>query len=144
MAKSQSQPHHHVFYLCEQAIIRSVKIEAVLHHLIDKKVVPESDIPRYSDKPKNGMKILIGYLKNRSFQTFLEFVECILLAQGEDPSKAQSVTVVESIIKAVEEFDLRNDTHWADDVIAIQQKYMKFMIEHEESPQEYFNGKTKF
>lgn len=144
MAKSQSEPHHHVFYLCEAAIIRGVKIEAVLDHLIEKKVVPKSDIPRYSDKPKNGMKILIGYLKNRSFQTFLDFVECILLAQWDAPSKAQSMTVVDSIIKAVEDFDQRNDTSWTDDVRAIQQKYIKIVLEHEEYSQEDLDGKYEF
>ena len=78
--------------------------------MIEKKVIPESDIPRYANKTKNSMKILVGYLKNRSFETFLDFVECILLAQGEDPSKAQSATVVDSIVKVLEEFDLQNGT----------------------------------
>ena len=139
-SKSRELPHHRVFYLCEQAIIRSVKIEAVLHHAIEKKVIPESDIPRYSNKPKNGMKILIGYLKNRSFETFLDFVECILLAQGEDPSKAQSATVVDSIVKALEEFDLQNGTSSKDDVLAIQQKYMKKMMGLEELPPDSITG----
>lgn len=120
-----SEPHHYVFILLKQEIIRSVQIEAVLHHLIERKVVPASHISRYSDKPNNGMKILVGYLQNRSFEKFLEFVECILLAQGEDPSKAQSVTVVDWIVKALEKYDQRNDTCWVEYVAVIQQRYLK-------------------
>jgi hypothetical protein len=119
-----SQPHHRVFSQCEPAIIKSVKIEAVFHHLLEKNVIQESDRARFFRK-KNGMKILVGYLRNRDFETFLTFVECILLAQGESPSKAQSVTVVDSMVGALEGFDLQNGTKWAQDVISIQQRYMK-------------------
>lgn len=125
-SRISNQPHHYVFDLLMSAIIRSVKIEAILQHLIGRGVVSslsEAELSRLG-RSKNGMKILIGHLKNKGFDTFLGFVECIFLAQGEDPSKAQSVTIVGSIIRAVEEYDQRKDTSFAGSVVAIQQKYL--------------------
>lgn len=119
------EPHHHVFNALQQVIIRNVKIEPIFPHLIEKKVVPESDKPHYLSKPKNGMKILISYLRNQSFETFLNFVECIFLAQRDLPSKSQAVPVVESIVRAVEDFDMRNQSSHAKTIIAIQHKYLK-------------------
>lgn len=120
----RTNPHHHVFYLLQTALIRSVGIKALLPLLVERKVVPEEDASLY-DKQQNGMKILIFYLKNQSFETFLDFVECILLAQEKAPSKVQSVTVVDSIIKALKEFDEKNSTSHAETVVAIQKKYLK-------------------
>lgn len=124
-ARKMTQPHHHVFNALQQVIIKSVKIEAILGSLVEKKVITASDASRYKDKPKNGMKILISYLRNRSFETFLDFVECIFLAQGEAPSKVQSVPVVESMIIAVQDFDQRNNTTHTERLVAIQEKYLK-------------------
>lgn len=120
-----SQPHHHVYNALQQAIIKTVKIEGVLQHLIDKEVIPEAHRERYKKNPTNGMKILIAYLRNQSFETFLDFVECIFLAQKEVPSKVQSVPVVESMVKAVQDFDQRNNSTHAEKIIAIQEKYMQ-------------------
>ena len=58
----------------------------------------------------NGMKILVAYLRNRSFETFLGFVECILLAQGDHPAQVQGATVVDVIVNVLEEFDKRGNT----------------------------------
>ena len=87
--------------------------------------MPESERPHYLDKPKNGMKILISYLRNQSFETFLNFVECIFLAQRDIPSQATAAPVVESMVKAVEDFDTQNKTSHAEAIVAIQHKYLK-------------------
>lgn len=118
-----TQPHHHVFNALQQAFVKGVKIEAILDHLVQEKVIQESTISRY--KSKNGMKILISYLRNQSYDTFLKFVECIFRGQVDDPSKVQSVSVVDSIIKALEDFDERNATSYAKDVVEIQNKHLK-------------------
>lgn len=119
------EPHHHVFNALQQVIIRNVKIQSIFPHLVEKQVVPASDAPHYSGKPKNGMKILISYLRNQSFETFLNFVECIFLAQRDTPSQATAVPVVESIVRAVEDFDTRKKTSHAKTIVAIQHKYLK-------------------
>lgn len=119
-----TEPHHHVFNAVQQDILRGVKILAVLPHLVDKKVIPESQVEWYAGQPKNGMKILISYLRNQSYETFLNFVECIFLAQRDSPAQVQS-TVVRSMTAAVQDFDQRNNTTHAERIIDIQQKYMK-------------------
>ncbi len=124
-----AQPHHHIFNALQQAIIKKVKIEAVLPHLVQKKVIPESDIKKYEGNFKNGMKILINYLRNRSYETFLDFAECIFLAQKE-PSETK---IVDSMIKAVQEFDQRNNSTHAQRIADIQQKYTKLVVEETET-----------
>lgn len=126
-----TQPHHHVINALQQAIIRGVKIDAILPHLIEKEVIPEANVQLYqSQQPKsnNGMKILISYLRNQSYETFLGFTECIFLAQRDAPSKVQS-TVVDSMIIAVQDFDRQNSTTHAQSIVDIQQKYMKKIAE---------------
>ena len=121
----EPRPHKHVFDCLKHVIIKNVKIKSIIPHLVEKGVVPESDSPLYLDKPKNGMKILISYLRNQSFETFLNFVECIFLGQGDVPSEATAASVVESMVKAVEDFDTRNKTSHAEAIVAIQHKYLK-------------------
>ena len=119
-----TEPHHHVFNAVQKDILKGVKILAVLPYLVEKKVIPESQAEWYESQPKNGMKILISYLRNQSYETFLDFVECIFLAQRDSPAKVQS-TVVGSMTAAVQDFDQRNSTTHAERIISIQQKYMK-------------------
>ena len=120
-----SEPHHYVFYVLNKDIIKCVKMEAVLGHLVSKKVIPDSDVALYRDRPRSGMNILIGYLKNQSFETFLSFVECIFEGQRDAPAKVQAVPVVESMIRAVQDFDAKNQTTHAERVVVIQEKYLK-------------------
>ncbi len=117
-----TQPHHHVFNALQQSIIKGVDVKAILQHLVRKGVIPESHKSRY--ETRSGMKILIGYLRNRSFEDFLLFVECIFLTQQQDPSKSKGSTVIESIIRAVQDFDQRMNTSYSERVIAIQLKYL--------------------
>lgn len=130
-----TQPHHHVFNSLSSVITKSYKItEATLQDLKNKNVVSEADIPRL--KSRNGMKKLEGLLRNRSFETFLGFVECIFLAHGESSDK--DIPVINSIIKAVEEFDQQSSiSHkYADDIKAIQKKYSQVADpEVEDSPE---------
>ena len=131
-----TQPHHHVFNALQQAIIKGVKIEAVLYHLVDRKVIPENDKERYEKNPKNGMKILISFLRNQSYETFLDFVECIFLAQKDAPPSKVQITIVDSMIKAVQDFDQRNNSNHAKSIIDIQYKYMKRDTEEVETKEE--------
>ena len=118
-------PHHRVYYALQQAISREVKVEAILPHLINKKVIQESDINRYKDpQPKKGTKLLLSYLRSRSYETFLDFIECILLAQRDAP-------IVDSIKVVVQEFDEQNNTNHAQRIADIQQKYMKQQVAEE-------------
>ena len=119
------QPHHHVYMALEKAIIKDVQIEPLIPHLISRKVLQESDIQHCQSRPKNGMKILIGYMRNQSFEAFLSFVECIFEAQRDAPSKVQAVPVVESMIRAVRDFDAKSHTTHAERLITIQGRYVK-------------------
>lgn len=57
------------------------------------------------------MKRLTSQLRNRDFDTFLKFVECILRAGSENPKI--NLSIVESIHHAVANFDERNGTSHA-------------------------------
>ncbi len=116
-------PQRHVFYALQHAISREVKIKAILPHLVQKKVIPEGDIKKYED-PKKGIKHLINFLRSLSFETFLDFIECILLVEREAP-------IVDSIIKAVQEFDQQNNSTYAQKIADVQQKYTKLESEAE-------------
>ena len=125
MSRKTSLPHQFVFDVLTQDIIKSVKVEAVLTHLLVREVITRRDFDRYIKQPKNGMKILIGYLRDKTYDTFLEFVECIFLAQGDDPSKVQSVPVVESMILALQDLDKRQQTTYTEQLVAVKEKYLK-------------------
>lgn len=117
-----TQPHHHVFNALQQSIIKGLTND-IFEHLVLKGVIPESDVEsRY--ETRNGIKILIGYLRNRSFEDFLLFVECIFLSQQQDPSKSKGSTLVESMVRAVQDFDQRNNTNYSERIIAVQSKYL--------------------
>ena len=121
-----TQPHHDVFNRIHSLIEKDVKVADVAEHLVEKKIIKADDVSRYKSKPKNrGMVALVQLLRNRSFETFLDFVECIFLAQGAPPGKLKSIPVVESIIVAVQEFDKQHQSSHADRVIAVQEKYMQ-------------------
>lgn len=57
------------------------------------------------------MKRLTSQLRNRNFDTFLKFVECILRSGSENPKI--NLSIVESIHRAVANFDERNGTNYA-------------------------------
>ena len=109
-----TMPHHYVFHVLNKEIIKCVRVEAILEHLVSKKVIPDSDVAIYRDRPRSGMKILIGYLRNQSFETFLSFVECIFEAQRDAPAKVKAVPVVESMIRAVQDFDEREQSSYTE------------------------------
>ena len=70
-----AQPHHHVFNCIHNVIEKDVKVADVAEHLVDKKIIKAADVSRYKSKPKNrGMVALVQLLRNRSFETFLDFV----------------------------------------------------------------------
>ena len=117
-----SQPHHHVFNALQQSIVKGVNVQAILPHLITRGVIPPEESHRYESK--SGMKILIGFLRNKSFEEFLTFVECIFITQQQDPSKSKALPVIDAIIKAVEDFDQRNNTNHAEKIESIKSTYI--------------------
>jgi len=69
---------------------------------------------------KNGMKRLTSQLRNRDFDTFLKFVECILRAGSENPKI--NLSIVESIQRAIANFDERNGTSHASSVLRLKEQ----------------------
>ena len=69
---------------------------------------------------KNGMKRLTSQLRNRDFDTFLKFVECILRAGSENPKI--NLSIVESIQRAIANFDERNGTSHASLVLRLKEQ----------------------
>ena len=102
-----SQPHHHVFNALKREIIRGVPIHPLFPMLFEKGVIKEENA-RMFDSKANGMKILTSYLGNQDFDTFLKFFECICEVQdNEECFKKMDVSIVDSIISVVEDFDAK-------------------------------------
>ena len=121
-----AQPHHYVFDSVHHVIEKDVKVADIAVHLVDKKIIKTADASRYERKPKNrGMAPLLQRLRNRSFETFLDFVECIFLAQGAPSGKLKSIPVVESIIEVVRDYDKQHQSEYTDRVIAVREKYVQ-------------------
>lgn len=101
-----SQPHHFVFNELQRAIQASVPIEPLLPYLLKKEIIKETDVKKFSGK--NGMRNLTSALRNKSYETFVRFVECIIEAGSSDPSV--KLSIVQPIEKAVVQFDKEHGT----------------------------------
>ena len=105
-----TQPHHHVFNVLEQEITRGVCIEPLLPLLLQKGVIQQSNKSMF-ESSKNGMRILVGYLRSKDYDTFVRFVECIYEAhQSPGGSIKIYVPIVKSIKQIVTDFDSRHNT----------------------------------
>ena len=121
-----SAPHHHVFNAMQREIYRSVMVEPLLPVLKDRGVISPEKNKLFKENSKNNIKILVGILRNQSFETFLGFIECICIAHEspEGEGKVEKPIVV-SMRNVVEDFDLRHNTEYVKRVDEIIDRYMK-------------------
>ena len=87
--------------------------------MLERGVIPHS-LDRQCDT-KNGMKIVVGYLRNQDFETFLKFVECICVAR-EANAKVEK-QILDSIFSAVQDFDVKKSTHCSSQVEKIMERF---------------------
>ena len=113
-----SQPHHHVFNALQSEIYRSVPFEVLRPILLQEGVVPPS-IDQSCDK-ENGMRIVVGYLRNKGYEKFLKLVECMCTAQ--DPIVEKRI--LDSMLSAVQDFDAKNSTQHSAQVKQIIGEYI--------------------
>lgn len=120
-----SEPHHHVYNALQREIYRSVPAEQLLPMLLDKGVVQQKLADQIRMSPF-GTKILVGYLRNQDFETFLKFLECICIAH-ETPEGGSKVEkpIVMTIRSVVADFDQRNDTKYTAEVDEIIHRFQK-------------------
>ena len=121
-----SAPHHHVFNTMQREIYRSIMVEPLLPVLKDRGVISPEQDKLFKEKSKNNIKILVGILRNQTFETFLSFVECICIAHDspEGEGKVEKPIVV-SIRNVVEDFDLKHSTEYVKRVDEIIDRYKK-------------------
>ena len=144
-----SQPHHHVFNAIQPQINRGVPVKEVLPLLLQKGVV-KPELQRTIER--GGMKIVTSYLRNRDFETFLLFVECICIACC-DPKSSRKVMsqTLDSIQEVVRDFDSQHGTDHCSRVTAIVKQYIKpatmmeepSEVEEEEHQQEVVTEKLR-
>lgn len=120
-----TQPHHFVFNELDSVIRKSAKIEHLLPLLVKRKVISDSLQQQCRVAGKQGMKFLTSYLRNKDFDTFITFLECIQEAADEHPGEVK-VTVLENIHEAVKHFDKRSQggvqTNYADRIPGVKKK----------------------
>lgn len=121
-----TQPHHHVFNVLEQEISRELSIEPLLPPLLQKGVIQQSNKSMF-ESSKNGMRILVGYLRSKDYDTFVRFVECIYEAAHQSPEGSSKIyiPIVKSIKQIVTDFDSRHNTQHVlkiDEIIDINEK----------------------
>ena len=127
-----TQPHHHVFNVLEQEISRGVSIEHLLPLLLQKGVIHQSNKSMF-ESSKNGMRILVGFLRSKDYDTFVHFVECIYEAQRSPGGSTKIyVPIVKSIKQIVTDFDSRYNTQHVlkiDEIIDINEKVASLVKE---------------
>ena len=127
-----TQPHHHVFNVLEQEISRGVGIEPLLPLLLQKGVIQQSNKSMF-ESSKNGMRILVGYLRSKDYDTFVRFVECIYEAHRSPGGSIKIyVPIVKSIKQIVADFDSRHNTQHVlkiDEIIDINEKVASLVKE---------------
>ena len=114
-----SQCHHHVFNVLQREIYRAIPFEGLRPILLELGVIPHS-----LDKEcntKNGMKIVVGYLRNQDFETFLKFVECVYAAREANATVEKQI--LDSIFSAVQDFDVKKCTHYSSQVEKIMKRF---------------------
>ena len=114
-----SQPHHFLFNELQRAIQKCVPVDPLIPFLLEKNVIKKEDIAKYTD-PKVGMKRLTSSLRNKDFDTFVKFVDCICAAGYKDPSV--KLSIVSSIRSALEVFDKDNNTSFASRISGLKQQ----------------------
>ena len=118
---SMSQCHHHVFNALQREIYRSIPFEVLRPILLERGVIPPSLDRQCSTR--NGIKIVVGYLRNQDFETFLKFVECICVAR--DANAIVGKQILDSIFCAAQDFDVRTSTQYSVQVEQIMKRFQK-------------------
>ena len=113
-----SQCHHHVFNALQREICSKIPIE-VRPILLERGVIPPS-LDRLCST-KDWIKIVIGYLRNKDFETFLKFLECICIAR--DATARPDKRILVSIFRVVQDFDARNSTKHSVQVEQIMKQF---------------------
>ena len=131
-----SEPHHHVFNAMQREIYRSVKVDPLLPVLQNKGVISPEQAKMFHSK--SNIKILVGILRNQSFETFLSFVECICIAHEspEGEGKVEKPIIV-SMRNVVEDFDLQHNTEYVKRVDEIIDRYKKTATFLEQTAEEH-------
>ena len=121
-----SAPHHHVFNAMQREIYHKLEVDPLLPILKERGVISSEQDKLFKKDSKNNIKILVGILRNQSFETFLSFVECICIAH-ESPEGEGKVEkpIVASMRNVVEDFDLKHNTEYVKRVDEIIDCYMK-------------------
>ena len=103
-----SAPHHHVFNAMQREIYHKLEVDPLLPILKERGVISSEQDKLFKKESKKNIKILVGILRNQSFEAFLGFVECICIAHEspEGEGKVEKPIVV-SIRNVVEDFDLK-------------------------------------
>ena len=121
-----SAPHHHVFNAMQREIYHSIVVEPLLPVLKDRGVISPEQDKLFREKSKNNIKILVGILRNQSFETFLSFVECICIAhEGPEGEGKVEKPIVVSMRNVVEDFDSQHNTEYVKRVDEIIDRYKK-------------------
>ena len=116
-----SEPHHYVFNALETVIYRSAPFEVLRPILLLQGVIPPF-IDKSCDT-NNGIKIVVGYLRNKGFDKFLKFVECICIAR--DKNARVNTQILGSILCAVKDFDGKYATEHHVQVEKINKRFQK-------------------
>ena len=74
--------------------------------LLERGVIPPS-VDEHCNT-RDGIQKVVGYLRNKDFETFLKFVECICIADTGVNKK-----ILDSIFCAVQDFDARKSTQYS-------------------------------
>lgn len=113
-----SQPHHFVFNELQRQICKEVPFDLIKSHLLSRGVVKEENLSLYTSNPKRAMRTLTSLLRNKGFDVFVDFIQCIVDAEVELEQRGSSETVdfsiVETIQLAVEHFDSSHGSNHAD------------------------------
>ena len=115
-----SQCHHHVINALQRVICSNIPNE-VRPILLERGVIPPS-LDRLCNT-KDWIKIVIGYLRDKDFETFLKFVECICIARG--ATARPDKRILDSIFSVVQDFDARNSTQHSVQVEQIMKQFEK-------------------
>ena len=119
-----SLPHHHVFNAIQPQIQEGVPIKKISPLLLEKSIIKKQQADIAEKGGRYGMKIMCGYIKNQTFETFLKFVECMCKLISIDPECDKTVSpVLASILEVVKDFDETNNTEHTKSIIDIFRTY---------------------
>ena len=133
-----TQPHHHVFNALEPLLHRKVPILPLIPILTEKGVISSEQESWFRDE-QNGIKILTGYLRNKDYDTFLNFMESVFEA-GARSDGTVDFSLMKSVRQVVADFDVKFETAHADRIQEIIDRYTNKQVTTAETLHE--NGES--